>query len=294
MHELGDLHGRNAAELLRCSNIGIGTIVEIQRLIGRAGNGEFKGIAVEPSAAPAALLSLLEAALFALSSRDRELLLDRIGARGTDPATFEQLGRDYRVTRERARQIIQESVAKLKKTWGPRIPHLLEMVKGRCVAMLSPLSPELLENCMKGFHPRLRLAARTHIQLIGALDPEFPCWPGGRVLMAGAVDLHVEFIRTLLLARTPGGVGMSDAYRVLTAQKDLPALSFAVFVHLLGRMPNLVVRFDQPENALLQLRQPNDNGGQASHLSPLRPLPAYDRSSSPPAQTFDRAIQPAA
>ena len=292
MQELGDLHGRNAMELLRCNNIGVGTMVEIQRLIGRASNGEFNGIPIEPSAAPAALLWLIEAGLSSLANRDRELLLDRIGARGAGPMTLEQLGRDYRLTRERVRQIAEENLSKLKKTWGPRIPHLLDILKARCVSLLSPLSAELLEHWIKGFDARLQLGAAAHVRLIGALDRRFPCWPAGRTGIADGNDSCGDLILSLLAVDAV--VRLSDVYRRAVAQKNFRDLTFAGFLQVIARMPDVAIRFEQPDVPVLQLRRPNDSEKKASHISPLGSLPAYDRARSLPDRRLERANRPAA
>lgn len=288
MRSLSDLQGRNAIELLRCSNVGVGTIVEIQRLLARASNGEFNGAPVEPSAAPAALLTLVEAGLALLETRDRDLLLDRIGARGTGAATLEQLARDYHLTRERVRQITQETVSKLRKTWGPRIPYLLEVVKARCLSKLCPLSPDLLEHWIKGFEARLQLESATHVRLIGALDREFPCWPAGRATVVVADDSLDNFIQSLLAGAS--AVHFSDAFRAVIAQDNLRGLSFSDFLRRLARMRDVVSLFDQPEDPALRLCRPNDVG----NLSLLGSLPARDRSPSRPERRLDSEVRPAA
>jgi hypothetical protein len=288
MGELGDLHGRNAADLLRCSNIGIGTIVEIQRLIERASRGEFKQIPVEPSAAPVALLSLIEAGLSSLASRDRELLFDRIGVRGTGPVTLEQLGSDYRVTKERARQIAEETVSKLKKTWGPRIPHLLGVVKTRCMAMHCPLGAELLEHWISGFDARLQLGTAAHIRLIGALDRQFPCWPVAR---AGASDVRgsaIHSMQSLLADDAP--IPVSDAYRIVVAQNDFRDLTFSAFLQMLAGSPEIAVHFDEPEAPVLRRRRPNDIGKGRRGLFSLRSVPASVRTE----RSLEKAVRPAA
>ena len=287
MQELGELHGCSAMELLRCSNIGVGTI---QRLIGRASSGEFKSIAIEPSAAPVALLSLIEAGLSSLANRDRELLLDRIGARGTGPMTLEQLGHDYRLTKERARQIIEENLRKLKRIWGPRIPHLLEIVKAHCLSILSPLSAELLEYWIREFDAPLHWGMATHVRLIGALDRQFPCWPARRAGPINESDSCDDLMRSLLAG--DAGVRLSDTYRVVIAQEEFRALTFDAFLQMLARMPEVALRFDQPEAPVLHLLRPNDPG--MGRMSPLGSLPAYDRVKSRPERKQERAIRPAA
>jgi hypothetical protein len=292
MRGLGELNGRKAGELLRCSNIGAGTIVEIQRLIERASHGEFKSVPLKPSAAPAALLSLTEAALSSLIRRDRDLLLDWIGARGIGPVPLEQLARDYRLSKERVRQIREETLIKLKKAWGPRIPHLLATMKTRCVSMLCPLSPELLEHWIRGFDARLQLEAAAHVRLIGALDRQFPCWLGSSPVASDAGDLPSDFIRSLLAGDT--AVRLCDAYHAMAAQRNFRALSFGAFLQMLARISGLALHFDQPEAPVLYLRRPNEMRAGTRPVFSLRSLPTCDRSTARLDRRLNGAVRPAA
>src|SRR4029434_4753839 len=126
LRTLGDLNGRTAFELLRCKNCGWRTVVEIGQLIERASSGEFVEAQIEESARRTELLRLLEEGIAKLSSRDKHLLLARIGGEDVPPATLEELGRRHALTRARVQQIVEKTVNTLKKTWGPRVPRLLE------------------------------------------------------------------------------------------------------------------------------------------------------------------------
>ncbi len=297
LHQLGDLDGRGAVELLRCSNIGIGTMVELQRLVTRACRGEFNGVAVAQSSAPAALLSLIEAGLSALPLRDRDLLLDRMGARGIDPVTLEQLGREHRLTPERVRQVAEETLTKLRKAWGRRIPHLLESVKERCVSARLPLTAELLEHWMGGVEVELQLSARTHLRLISALDPKFPCWPsdstaaeGGEVSPCFALSL-----RTMVFA-VEGGLYLSAVYENLLDQPAFRKLSFAAFLRMLSGMPDVIVAFDQPDAPVVRMRSPNEWAKAQRGGLPTTPFswPPSEKEMHRTRLKMDEAIQSAA
>jgi hypothetical protein len=257
LRQLGDLHGRDADDLLRCSNIGVGTIVELQRLIARAAQGEFNGKPVSRSAAPAALLSLIEAGLTTLPPRDRDLLLDRIGARGTAPATLEQLSREHRLTRERVRQIVERALVKLSKAWGPRIPALLGMLKMRCNSNLCPLTSTLLGHWIGAVEASLRLTTDAHLRLISALDRTVPCWPLARSTPTD-IEISQPFyltLRTIVFRGGDAGIRMSEAYGRVKAQEDFRELSFAQLLQMLAKMPDIAVSLEQPEVPVLSLRR---------------------------------------
>lgn len=59
------------------------------------------------------------AALSALSERERDVLRLRFGLTGEDPHTLEQLGRHFRLTRERIRQIEAKALTKLRHPTSP-------------------------------------------------------------------------------------------------------------------------------------------------------------------------------
>lgn len=58
---------------------------------------------------------LLEGGLAELSTREREVLVNRYGLHGRDPQTLDTLAVQLRLTRERVRQIQQEALVKLKR-----------------------------------------------------------------------------------------------------------------------------------------------------------------------------------
>ena len=121
---LGDLNGRTACELLQCKNCYWRTVAEIQQLIERAIAGEFDVERIEESKAEAELLTLLEQGMAKLSRREKQFLLARI--RGL---TFAEIGRRFGLTRARVHQVVVKALDTLRKTWGPRVPRLLEMEK---------------------------------------------------------------------------------------------------------------------------------------------------------------------
>ena len=177
---LGDLTGRSTFELLQYKACGWRTLGEIQHLIERAISGEFDEAQIEESTAAAELVTLLEQGIAKLSPRENQFLLARIGGEDLPCLTFEEIGRRCALTRARVQQLVARALDTLRKTWGPRISRLLEMIKRRCLSTVCPLTPALLEQWI-GESPRsFRLSTRAQVRLIAALDENIPCWPEKR------------------------------------------------------------------------------------------------------------------
>jgi len=165
---LGDLNGLSACELLQCKNCYWHTVAEIEQLIERAIAGEFDAERIEESEAAAQLLTLLEQGMAKLSRRENQFLLARI--RGL---TFAEIGRRFGVTRARVHQVTVKALDTLRKTWGPRVPLLLDMMKHRLsLSNASELTPALLEQWVGESSRCLRLSRQAHVRLIAELDAD--------------------------------------------------------------------------------------------------------------------------
>jgi len=212
---LGDLKGRSSFELLQYKSCGWRTLGEIQQLIERAISGEFDEAQIEESTAAAELVTLLEQGIAKLSPRENQFLLARIGGEDLPCLTFEEIGRRCALTRARVQQLVARVLDTLRKTWGPRIPRLLEMIKRRCLSTVCPLTPALLEQWI-GESPRsFRLSTRAQVRLIAALDENIPCWPE-KHHRAGRIDdsTHKLDLNLARLARDAGGrIAVAEAYR---------------------------------------------------------------------------------
>jgi hypothetical protein len=173
---LGDLKGRSPFELLQYQNCSRRTLSEIQQLIERAISGEFDEAQIEDSTAAAELLTLLEQGMAKLSPRENDFLLARIGAEDLPCLTFAEIGRRCALTRARAQQVVAKALDTLRKSWGLRVPRLLEMMKRRCLSMGCPLSPGLLEQWIGESSRSFRLSRKAQVRLIAALDKNIPCW----------------------------------------------------------------------------------------------------------------------
>ena len=146
-------------------------LLEIQQLIERAICGEFDVARMEESRAIAELLTLLERGIAKLAPRDRAFLIARIGG-----MSFAEIGRRYGFTRAYAHQVVVKTLGILRKTYGPRIPELLGMVKRRCLSTprASGLTPSLLDQWVVNSTKSFRLSRKAQMRLITALDKSIP------------------------------------------------------------------------------------------------------------------------
>lgn len=169
---LGDLQGRTPFEVLQYQACGWRTLAEIHQLIERAIGGEFRVARINESRAAAELLTLLEEGVARLAPRDRQFLLARLHG-----MTFAEIGRRHGLTRARVHQAVVKALGILRKTWGPRIPRLLEMMRAHCVSIPngSRPTPALLERLVGDASKSVSLSPEARLRLIAALDKNTPC-----------------------------------------------------------------------------------------------------------------------
>ena len=77
-------------------------------------SGKLSSLSLEELKLPAAIFSALREALENLSYRERRVLELRYGLGGEHPRTLDEVGRTFNVTRERIRQIENQSLKKLQ------------------------------------------------------------------------------------------------------------------------------------------------------------------------------------
>jgi hypothetical protein len=255
LRTLGDLNGRSVFELLRWKNCGWGTVEEVGQLVERAISGEFNETQIEESAEPAELVRLLEKGIAKLPVRDKHLLLGRIGGEDVPPSTLEELGQQHALTRARVQQIVENTLNTLKKTWGPRVPRLLEAMKQRCFSNVCPLTPALLAQWIGESHSTFQLSPKAQVRLIGALDEDVPSWPN-QPDGVGGIDNSIrrlELSLAQLVRKGSGCITVADAYRRLTCQQRYKRLKVGKFLGLLRRTRRTLVEFDDPQRPVIRL-----------------------------------------
>jgi len=71
----------------------------------------------------------LERLFSELSERPSGIIKERYGIKNEDPKTLEEIGKEYKITRERVRQIIRETFKKLKKKKNEIFEEVLNEIK---------------------------------------------------------------------------------------------------------------------------------------------------------------------
>jgi hypothetical protein len=256
VRRLGDLNGRSVQEFLEQKHCGVATIAALQQLLQQAIAGEFDDSAVEQGNPAEALLNLIELAIERLSDRYRHLLLERVGAAGgRRPLTHEQLAQQHGLTNARIGRLLIDAFSALRKTFGPRIPRLLDLVRTRCFSNVCPLTPELLRQWAPEFRSRLHLSTEAHVRIIGELDENTPAWPYGHELRKGEPDEDVCKLaaHVATIARQAGGyLTLPQAYRRLKTQRRHRSLTVPQFLLRLKRARRIRIEFDKPQQPVIR------------------------------------------
>lgn len=282
-HSLGDLSKRSAFELLQYKSCGWRTISEIQQLIERAISGEFDVGQIEENAA-AELVSLLEQALAKLPLRDKQFLRARIGAetgggrslrKDLHYPSYAEIGRRYGLTRARVQKVFANTLDTLRRTWGPRIPRLLEIIKWRCLSTSCPLTPHLLgkwvnspsafssEPPMPDSPISFRLSMEAQVRLIAMLDKSIPCWPEANHKPRrnnGSVS-KFDLALARVVREAGGHMSVAEAYRKLSraGQRENRRLTIQNFLSMLPSVESSVIEFKNPEIPIIRLSAWNND-----------------------------------
>jgi hypothetical protein len=282
---LGDFNGRSAFELLQYKACGWSMISEIQHLIERAILGEFDVAQIEEATAASDLLSLLDQGIAKLPLRERQFLLARIGLQAGKGSSsredliglsYAEIGRQYGLTRARIHKVLVNTVENLRKTWGPQIPRLLEILKWRCLAAVCPLTPQLLAKWLASsvrcssrrtmvdnsndFH----LSMQSYVRLIAALDNTIPCWPETDQRLRRTYHPVAQFDLTLarMIREGRGKITVAEAYRRFSHPEagSYRRVTVEVFLRMLRSVEFTAVNFQDPEVPILTLSSLSPRG----------------------------------
>ena len=255
---LGGVDGRRVGEFFRRKNCGRGSVLELEQLIQRAASGEFDDSNIGKPDAPTDLLNLIEASITKLPARDGNFVLARFGAGRKHRATLKQIGQRYGMTRERVRVILEKLFGVIRRSYGPRIPELLEHVRQRCISNICPLTPELLHQWARQFRSRIKLAPKAHVRIISSLDERIPCWPNGHEPLIH----NYENVRRLgvslagVLRKAGGPITLGTAYRNLKGQRQFSQLNVPAFLRMLRNARRVRIQFDDPQKPVIRLSRP--------------------------------------
>jgi hypothetical protein len=255
---LGDLNGISVQELRRLPNCGKKTIEELVRLVERAAAGEF-----DPATGPFStsdigdVLCRLDRLLAELPTRDRDILLLRLGAEGNRIGTLEEVGAKFKLTRERVRQIAERTLLWLQKQGGPKLAQQLRGIASVCDDSVSPLTPPLLAQWLGTVGTVSRLPFQSWVRLLSELHPGIPGWPQGQepaVLLRGKLDTVAETLEAVLQEgqhRLP----LKEAFDRIRKRPGMWNLSLGDFLETLKRAKTLIVDFPKPDQPEVRLRR---------------------------------------
>ena len=127
---MGDVDGVPIAQLYDMESCGRKCVNELLDLAQRAGDGEFSPRTdLNASALWQDMAMVVDTSIRAFSPRNRSLLWHRIHGIAGVPPPLERLGHHFGVSTERARQIVQECLLKIRRSAGPRLVEALRVFK---------------------------------------------------------------------------------------------------------------------------------------------------------------------
>ena len=242
IERLGDLDGRSSVEFLAYPGVGQRTIAEIKHLVARAAADEFTALEIDESEKVPELLRLIETSIEGLHPAERQIFLEKIGYEDRPLLTVSDLGKKQGVTREAIRLTIEKVVVALRKSWGPRIPVLLDIVKHRCTSGVCPLTPELLCFWLAGRDARFKLSLRMHVRIISELDKAIPAWPNGYEGDGTFKNKNRDFARHVaeILRSANGHLWFAQVFSQLTYRAKYSHWSVQTFLRTIRRMHGMV------------------------------------------------------
>src|SRR5439155_1170482 len=159
-----DLSADEVEQIRRSSQVP----VSLEKPVGDEEESEFGHFITDESAPlpdEAAEMTLrretLERILHKLSMRERQVLVLRYGLDGQHPRTLDEVGRTFNVTRERIRQIENQTDALARDVEGP--PHLVERPRMLPVEAVAEHEHLPLAHRELVKDPLQRLAAKRHL-----------------------------------------------------------------------------------------------------------------------------------
>jgi hypothetical protein len=138
---LGDLEGLDVRQLLDVKNCGKKCVAELNGLLCRVRTGEFTTLtATDVGSALYQVAHEIDVGLEALSARDKMILAARLAGDAGNPRTLEYVGTEFRLTRERVRQIVKFAMQKIRRGGGPKMARNLQMIAHKCDEFVCPFS----------------------------------------------------------------------------------------------------------------------------------------------------------
>lgn len=248
---LGELHGLMISDVWKVRGCGVGAVEDFRKFLERLHGEEFSKFGTtDPKEALTQIVSVVNRFCSALASRERDIVLSRLGGRKQSLA-LAKIGKKYHVTRERIRQIVNLHLDELRRHGGPPFLHLILALAQRCADVVCPLTPELLEEWFNANRP-LRYKPAFYVRVIAELMPGCPAWPEmqGSGIPTERQTQIASATRLLLQGRSKP-IPAREALLQLNAQEQFDSLTSIEFLAAIRMNDSFGLRFAKPDQLLL-------------------------------------------
>lgn len=253
---LGDLNGVDVGDLLKVKNCGRKCILELRELIYLAGKGEFSAtLGGDIASRLREVASAIDCGFARIPARNRKIYAARLFGNNGSPRTLEDVGREFKITRERIRQIVDQVMIKIHRGGGAKLRQALQLIADECKARVCPLTPELFTHWL-GEHTALPHSAHFYVCAIDHMDQVIPAWPPGSVQAGGDDGRSAQIENALETWMKPDRIHPTahQAYTRLRQQSKFRDLSVGAFLGAVRRSRRIIVAFPEPEHPQLSLR----------------------------------------
>ena len=255
---LGDLNGVDVQELLNQKNCGRKCILELCEFIHRASAGEFLTTkSGDIGASLRAIACAIDAGLARLSPRDRKIFEARLLGDNGNPRTLEDVGLEFRMTRERVRQIVKSVMHQVRRGGGPKLAQAVAAVARECEQRVCPLTFELFVRWIGEQAPALSHTPQFYVRALDTMEQAIPAWPPGSTREGGG-DPNSERVEKAIakwVRQTGARPTAAEAYAHLRRHNASPDLQVGQFLAALRKARKIIVDFLEPDRPELRLRR---------------------------------------
>lgn len=258
---LGDLHGFPAVKLKTIRNCGKRTILELKEFVEKIQKGEFetKSTASEFVLTPqeldlAQFIEYIDSFLNELSPRDQEILSLRFAGKSEEPLTLEEIGGKYEITRERVRQIQNNTLKKLTYRLGEAGEDFFDRISRDCFAAVCPLTPQLLIYWAKKSVSDLQFSPQFYVRVLAELAPDVPTLAESQINQKQARNKRSSKICLEirdLLSRTSKSISLAKLFEQL--KKSIGDLQKKELFEALQSANFLALDFELPDKPVIKL-----------------------------------------
>lgn len=250
---LGDLNGVDIGGLLKVKNCGKKCILELGELIHRAQAGEFSITAGgDISSRLREVAFVIDVGLARLSERNRNIFEARLSSR-----TLEDVGSEFKMTRERVRQIVKFIMDKVSRGGGPRLVGALEAITRECEQRVCPLTSELFVRWLGEQAADLSRPPQFYLRVLDAMEQTIPAWPSGST-REGGDDPNSERVENVIetwMRQSSPHPTLAEAYQHLRKQSAFRDLHAGIFLGTMRSARKIIVDFPDPAQPKLRLRR---------------------------------------